>query len=218
MAQAKPDLTTNGIWGSTGSITDPGAVKNKTGWVSEIPPSPVQNYYQNQVDKMLAHVNEQGIPVWDVLTDYPVDALQKGSDGEVYKSLQTPNINQDPTSAAAFWEIWTPGSGSSSLIALDSAVSITILSTVVTVVGSVNFASPVRNSTGLYTYVFSSAMANEEYIINGLGSRTGGGNEINVSLVEGTKTTTGFQLTVNGISSGNQQDPTVLDVMIGRIV
>jgi len=106
MAQAKPDLTTNGVWGSDGTnINDPGPAKAKAGWeIGETPPSGVQNQWQERADQMLAHVNEQGIPVWDALTDYPVDGWAKGSDGNVYISLQTPNINQDPISTPAFWQ------------------------------------------------------------------------------------------------------------------
>ena len=103
MAQAKPDITTNGTWGSTGSTTDPGATKTKTGWTSEVPPSSVQNWWQLRADEFLAHINEQGIAVWDSLTDYPVNGWAKGSDGNIYVSLQAPNVNQDPTGAPAFW-------------------------------------------------------------------------------------------------------------------
>ena len=106
MATSKPDLTTNGIWGSDNiNITDPGATKTKEGWGSEIPPSGVQNWWQERADEMLNHLNEQGIAVWDSLTDYPVNGWVKGSDGEVYISLQTPNLNQDPTSTPAYWQL-----------------------------------------------------------------------------------------------------------------
>jgi len=105
MATPKPDITTNGIWASTGATTDPGPVKNKTGWVGEIPPSSVQNYWQERADQFLSHLNEQGIAEWDVLTDYPIAGWAKGSDGELYKSLQTPNINQDPISVPAYWDL-----------------------------------------------------------------------------------------------------------------
>lgn len=104
MATAKPDLTTNGAWGSDNTnITDPGATKTKAGWQSEIPPSGVQNWWQLRVDDFLTHVNEQGIPEWDNATNYPVDGWAKGSDGSVYVSLQTPNSNQDPISTPAYW-------------------------------------------------------------------------------------------------------------------
>ena len=103
MAQTKPAIDT--IWGSTGSTTDPGATKMNLGWVAEIPTHPVQNFWQQRADEMLTHINEQGIPVHDVVTDYPVDAWAKGSDGSVYVSLQTPNINQNPTSVPAYWEL-----------------------------------------------------------------------------------------------------------------
>jgi hypothetical protein len=111
MAQAKPDLS-NGVWGSTGSTTDPGAVKTKTGWIAEIPPSGVQNWAQKRSDEFIAHVNEQGIAIHDTATDYPVNGWAKGSDGQVYVSLQTPNINQDPTTEAAYWAVLSTGFGS----------------------------------------------------------------------------------------------------------
>ena len=101
MAQLKPTLTT--LWGSTGATTDPGDFKQNTGWISEIPPHQYQNFWQLIKDQYLTHINEQGICVHDIVTDYPVDAWAKGSDGEVYISLQTPNINQDPTSTPAYW-------------------------------------------------------------------------------------------------------------------
>jgi len=105
MATAKPDITTNGIWGSTGATTDPGATKTQTGWIGEIPPSSVQNWWQERADQFLSHLNEQGIAEWDALTDYPVAGWAKGSDGELYKSLQTPNVGQDPISTPAFWTL-----------------------------------------------------------------------------------------------------------------
>lgn len=103
MAQIKPAIDT--VWGSTGSTTDPGTTKMNLGWTAEIPTHDVQNFWQQRADEMLTHINEQGIAVHDAVTDYPVDAWAKGSDGQVYKSLQTPNINQDPTTEAAFWTV-----------------------------------------------------------------------------------------------------------------
>ena len=103
MATSKPSLS-NGIWGSTGSITDPGATKTQQGWIGEFPDPAKQNWWQERADEMLFHINEEGIPVWDAATDYPVNGYAKGSDGNIYKSLQTPNINQDPVSTPAYWE------------------------------------------------------------------------------------------------------------------
>lgn len=109
MATPKPDITTNGSWGETGTLTDPGSTKFKEGWVNEIPPAGVQNYAQNRSDNFLQHINEQGVAVWDALTDYPVDGWAKGSDGKLYVSIQTPNVNQDPTSTPAYWEEFAAG-------------------------------------------------------------------------------------------------------------
>lgn len=103
MAQAKPVIVD--IWGSTGATTDPGPTQLNLGWTAEIPTHQVQNFWQKRADEMLVHYQEQGIAVHDTVTDYPVDAYTRGSDGNVYVSLQTPNINQDPTVATTFWEL-----------------------------------------------------------------------------------------------------------------
>jgi hypothetical protein len=48
---------------------------------------------------------QNGIPLWDAAEDYPVNARVMGSNGKTYKALQT-SINQDPTTATAYWQVW----------------------------------------------------------------------------------------------------------------
>jgi len=107
MAQTKPDISTQ--WGATGAITDPGAGKTSTGWVAEIPPHPYQNWWQNRADQFMTHINEQGIAVWDIATDYPTKGWAKGSNGLVYESLQNPNANNDPVTSTGFWSVVAGG-------------------------------------------------------------------------------------------------------------
>jgi len=40
---------------------------------------------------------------WLSTFDYALEAIVEGSDGKLYASIQTPNLNNDPTSTATFW-------------------------------------------------------------------------------------------------------------------
>jgi len=97
----KPNLTR--VWAKTapgGNVVDPDTVtagKFTAGWQAEIPPFEYFNFIQKQVTEGLAHINEQGIAVWDDVTPYPVGGLAKGSDGNVYKALVSQSDN-DPVS------------------------------------------------------------------------------------------------------------------------
>ena len=160
MATPKPSLT-NGIWGSTGLTTDPGASKTKTGWIGEIPDANVQNWYQERVDELLFHLNEQGIAVWDADTDYPVNGWGKGSDGNVYVSLQTPNIGNDPISSPAFW------------LLLESSLSsrgrlVKFLTTTGTLITDSNV------DTKLSSYLTSNTIKPGKYLVYAYGAGSGG--------------------------------------------
>lgn len=106
MAVTKPDLTR--IWAvnaPSGNVVDPDTTtpnKFSSGWQAEVPPFEHFNFIQNLQTQGLAHINEQGIPVWDTDTVYPVDALAKGSDGAVYIALVEQSGN-DPISDTINW-------------------------------------------------------------------------------------------------------------------
>jgi len=93
---AKPDV--NVVWAEAGDTTDPGVPKQQLGWIAEIPTFQIFNFELNRQGSFNAHVNEEGTPVWDALTDYPVGGRAKGSTGLIYKSNLTPNIGNDPAS------------------------------------------------------------------------------------------------------------------------
>lgn len=106
MAIDKPDLTR--VWANgapSGNVVDPDDTtpgKFSAGWQAEVPPFEHFNFIQKLQTQGLAHINEQGIPVWDTETVYPINALVKGSDGTVYKSLSEQSGN-DPVSSPTFW-------------------------------------------------------------------------------------------------------------------
>lgn len=95
----------NTIWATNGTKTDPGDAKTNTGWVVETPPYQADNWVQWKQDSFNAHVNQHGVAVWDAVTEYQGNlSYAKGSDGIVYKCLQT-NTNTDPANTlnAAYW-------------------------------------------------------------------------------------------------------------------
>lgn len=90
----KPDMEF--IWASGGAIVEPSDVKKQTGWTVEVPPHQFENWIQNRQDEYLAHINQRGIPQWDVNTEYEAGkSYAQGSNGTIYIALQT-HTNQNP--------------------------------------------------------------------------------------------------------------------------
>lgn len=105
----KPDLTR--VWAEgapSGNVVDPDTTtpgKFANGWQAEVPPFEHFNFIQKLQTQGLAHINEQGIPVWDADTVYPVDGIVKASNGKIYKSLSEQSGN-DPVLTSGFWSDW----------------------------------------------------------------------------------------------------------------
>jgi len=103
-------------WASGGDILDPGDTKYATGWQVEIPPRQWFNFLDNRQDTALAHINQYGVAVWDASTEYQYETLGEkslvmGSDGILYRTLDT-NTNQNPTTTVGVhWEIAFADSG-----------------------------------------------------------------------------------------------------------
>jgi len=106
----KPDLTR--VWAvdaPSGNIIDPSATtpdKFSDGWTAEVPPFEHFNFIQKFQTQGLAHINEQGIAVWDSVTTYPIGGLAKGSDGNVYKSLLSQSDNDPVSDGGTNWVDW----------------------------------------------------------------------------------------------------------------
>ena len=110
MSTNKPDLTR--VWAETAppanvvdpDITTPGKVTE--GWTAEVPPFEHFNFLQKWFTQGLAHINEQGIAVWDSKTVYPIGALSKGSNNIVYQSLLE-QFNNDPVvDSGSNWKVF----------------------------------------------------------------------------------------------------------------
>lgn len=96
MPTSKPTGDLSKIWADTAPGPDilyPGDAKYTAGWLTEIPPHSTFNYIQNIMTHYIAYQNEQGISAWDVLIEYPIDGMVKGTDGNTYvsKLVQTGN-------------------------------------------------------------------------------------------------------------------------------
>ena len=106
MATNKPNL--NRIWASSadpGNIIDPDvgqSGKFNNGWIAELPPFEYFNFMYKLFTEGLAHMNEQGIPVWDTETTYPLKAWSKGSNGEVYEA-RVETTGNNPISSVTQW-------------------------------------------------------------------------------------------------------------------
>lgn len=101
----EPKPKTRPIWSESGDATEPSDAKKTLGWVQEIPPHQTFNWIHNNLARFASHVNESGIPEWDAITSYDIDALAKGSDGTVYVSLTNGNVANDPISTPTEWQI-----------------------------------------------------------------------------------------------------------------
>lgn len=107
MATPKPDLTR--IWANTANPVDvidpdvgsPG--KFSLGWLAELPPYEYFNFLQNMFTAGLAHMNEQGISIWDASTTYPIAGLAKGSDGLIYKATVEQSGNDPVSDGGSNW-------------------------------------------------------------------------------------------------------------------
>lgn len=100
--QNKPNMN-YGVWGSNGNIAVPTSEKVDLGWIIEKPPNEVMNWLQNRQDSMLQFVNQRGIPTWDSLTEYPLNAYVVRS-GTLYRAVSQ-NIDKDPTLNQSIWNV-----------------------------------------------------------------------------------------------------------------
>lgn len=82
----KPTLSV--AWAENGLKTEPTDTKKNTGWVVEKPPYEWWNFIENRQDKMLQHINQHGIAVWDATTEYIANkSYVLGSNGDIYRAV-----------------------------------------------------------------------------------------------------------------------------------
>lgn len=100
MIYNKPDYST-GVWADEGNIAYPTSEKIEQGHIVEKPFYEIMNYLQNRSDTANAYLLQNGLPEWDRLTTYPIDAYIKHS-GVVYKALSQ-NEDSEPSPTSQIW-------------------------------------------------------------------------------------------------------------------
>jgi len=106
MAVDKPDTTR--VWASAAlpadiedpDISSPGKVED--GYRDEIPVYQHHNWIFNEASKSAKYLNEQGIGIWDAVTTFPIGAIVKGSDLNLYQAI-VEQSNNDPVGDKTNW-------------------------------------------------------------------------------------------------------------------
>lgn len=102
----KPDMSV--LWAQTGAVDAPTTIKLAQGWVSEIPPYEVQNWWQLRADQAIRHIFESGIPEWDNSTVYTGGrSIVQGSNGNLYRAI-IDNVGQNPLITTAWQPLIDP--------------------------------------------------------------------------------------------------------------
>jgi len=94
----------------------------------------------------------------------------------------------------------------------------TVTGGILTTLDSAEFSSIVRDSKGLFTFTFTTPLANTQYIVNAMMAGEAAIQARVASYQFATKAITGFQLRVVKAASADVEDPTVLDVTVTRQV
>lgn len=96
-AQAKPN--TNIVWasGPFGRFIPVPEEHQLNGWGAEIPEYDEFNGMINQLSAFNQHVNQFGVPVWDAVTEYPLNGyVASPVDGNLYRAVVSINAGEPP--------------------------------------------------------------------------------------------------------------------------
>ena len=109
-------------WAATGSVVSMDTTKQNLGWVDEKATYQKMNWLLQQMTQHLMHINEYGLGVWDAATDYAVGGLAS-LNGIKYECLQTPCVNQDPSTQPTYWAVYGAIAGEVRTFAMSTAPS-----------------------------------------------------------------------------------------------
>jgi hypothetical protein len=104
--KVKPSNLDVQIWAKTGITQFPTQPKYDAGWSFEVPIDEEENYIQNQQDRAIANINQQGVPDWDASTTYWINSWVTYDDGVdvlKYISLQDTNEGNTPDPVGNAW-------------------------------------------------------------------------------------------------------------------
>ena len=93
------------VWGELAELIEPTEEKIRRGWGVEVPPHQWFNWFWNHLTRALSHINQRGIPEWDIETEYLANkSYVQGSDGTVYRAKMDGKGN-NPVTDRVHWEI-----------------------------------------------------------------------------------------------------------------
>lgn len=119
---AKPSMA-HGIWADRGETVTPSNAKVATGWVVEIPPHQMFNWWMKRADAFIAHNNQRGVPAWDAATQYYsyVSYVTGPESGLVYRAITTNTGVNPETDTNGNWQVAFEAAGNSLLKAQNLA-------------------------------------------------------------------------------------------------
>lgn len=71
-----------------------------------------ENWWRHNVYQWIDSVNKEGVLGWDSATTYPVNAFVTGSNGKLYKAIQSQAGNNPTTDGGVNWEDYLPDASS----------------------------------------------------------------------------------------------------------
>lgn len=118
----KPSMA-HGVWADRGETVTPSNAKIATGWVVEIPPHQIFNWWMKRADAFLAHNNQRGVPAWDATTQYysNVSYVTGPENGLVYRAITTNTGVNPETDTSGNWRVAFEAAGNSLLKAQNLA-------------------------------------------------------------------------------------------------
>lgn len=119
---AKPTMA-HGVWADRGETITPSNAKVATGWVVEIPPHQIFNWWMKRADAFIAHNNQRGVPAWDAATQYysSVSYVTGPENGLVYRAITTNTGVNPETDTNGNWQVAFEAAGNSLLKAQNLA-------------------------------------------------------------------------------------------------
>lgn len=200
---SKPDMEF--AWGeSSALLTEPSDTKKQTGWVVEKPPVEYMNWEQNRADVFLQHVNERGIPEWDILTTY-VQGAFVWKNTKVYRSLTGSNLGNDPETDIVNWrrdagDMLPPTSIINEFSTAPNSATMYF--------GLIKVVSAGALTAGVWANVFQ--VSSGSGVVHAMGVRT--------NLVSGVARTFDMRLTVDGVVVFNSTSAAAAAANIGMSV
>ena len=183
------------VWGESLTGTDDidTPLSIQTGWETGRPERPYANWIENRQDAMLRHIEQNGVPRWDIYTDYANGAICLASDNNLYQANKA-SPSGDPTTSAD-WDLFESGSGGEGLTTVSTDSSIDGEGTTGSPLYTTSTIIPYDNTdSGLTATTVKTAI---DEVVGMVESISGGGAE--------TATEVSYSNTTSGLTATNVQ-------------